>query len=37
MFKQGKTVTEIAKLTGIGRGSVYRALQAVGLHGKSIY
>lgn len=32
LFKQGKTVTEIAKHTGIGRGSVYRALQAAGLH-----
>ena len=32
LFKQGKTVTEIAKLTGIGRGSVYRALHAAGLH-----
>lgn len=31
LFKQGKTVTEIAKLTGIGRGSVYRALHVVGL------
>jgi DNA invertase Pin-like site-specific DNA recombinase len=32
LFKQGKTVTEIARLTGIGRGSVYRALQATGMH-----
>ena len=28
---QGKTVSEIAKAVGIGRGSVYRALEAAGL------
>lgn len=33
LFGQGKTVTEIAKATGIGRGSVYRALEAAGLNG----
>ena len=32
LFKQGKTVTEIAKVTGIGRGSVYRALEGAHLH-----
>jgi DNA invertase Pin-like site-specific DNA recombinase len=31
LFRQGKTVSEIAKAVGIGRGSVYRALEAVGL------
>ena len=28
LFKDGKTVTEVAKALGIGRGSVYRALEA---------
>jgi transposase len=27
LFRDGKTVTEVAKALGIGRGSVYRALQ----------
>lgn len=31
MFKSGKSVTETAKALGIGRGSVYRALEAVGI------
>lgn len=31
LFRQGKTVSEIAKAVGIGRGSVYRALEAAGL------
>lgn len=31
MFKAGKSVTETAKALGIGRGSVYRALEAAGL------
>jgi DNA invertase Pin-like site-specific DNA recombinase len=31
LFKQGKTVSEVAKAVGIGRGSVYRALEAAGL------
>jgi DNA invertase Pin-like site-specific DNA recombinase len=35
LFRQGNTVTQIAKSTAIGRGSVYRALQAAGLHGGS--
>jgi len=32
LFKEGRTVTEVAKALGIGRGSVYRALQGSGLH-----
>lgn len=31
MFKAGKSVTETAKALGIGRGSVYRALEAAGI------
>lgn len=31
MFKAGKSVTETAKTLGIGRGSVYRALEAAGI------
>jgi DNA invertase Pin-like site-specific DNA recombinase len=31
LFRQGKSVSEIAKAVGIGRGSVYRALEAAGL------
>lgn len=31
LFTQGKTVSEVAKEVGIGRGSVYRALEAAGL------
>ena len=31
LFKGGKSVSEVAKEVGIGRGSVYRALQAAGL------
>lgn len=31
LFRQGKTVSEVAKAVGIGRGSVYRALEAAGL------
>ncbi|CAN7242898.1 recombinase family protein [Mesorhizobium sp. LjNodule214] len=31
LFHQGKTVSEVAKAVGIGRGSVYRALEAAGL------
>ena len=31
LFSQGKTVSEVAKEVGIGRGSVYRALEAAGL------
>ncbi|TPJ72479.1 recombinase family protein [Mesorhizobium sp. B2-6-2] len=31
LFRQEKTVSEIAKSLGIGRGSVYRALEAAGL------
>ncbi|QIO73933.1 recombinase family protein [Rhizobium leguminosarum bv. trifolii] len=31
LFRQGKTVSEVAKAIGIGRGSVYRALEAAGL------
>jgi DNA invertase Pin-like site-specific DNA recombinase len=34
LFREGRTVTEIAKALTIGRGSVYRALGAVGIpHG----
>jgi DNA invertase Pin-like site-specific DNA recombinase len=32
LFREGKTPSEIVRLTRIGRGSVYRALTAVGLH-----
>ncbi|TGQ36514.1 recombinase family protein [Mesorhizobium sp. M00.F.Ca.ET.216.01.1.1] len=31
-FQQGKTVSEVAKAVGIGRGSVYRALAAAGIN-----
>ena len=31
LFKEGRTVTQIAKALGIGRGSVYRALEAAGM------
>lgn len=33
LYRQGKTVTEIAKMLGIGRGSVYRALETSGTIG----
>ena len=32
LFEAKKTVAEIVRATGIGRGSVYRALEAAGLH-----
>ncbi|SEQ78353.1 Site-specific DNA recombinase [Faunimonas pinastri] len=32
LFRDGKRVSDIVKLTGVGRGSVYRALEAAGLH-----
>ena len=32
LFAGGKTVAEVVRATGIGRGSVYRALEAAGLH-----
>lgn len=32
LFQQGKTVSEVAKAVGIGRGSVYRALEAAGVN-----
>ena len=35
LFRRGKAVSEIAKAVGIGRGSVYRALEAAGLKGDS--
>jgi DNA invertase Pin-like site-specific DNA recombinase len=35
MFRAGKRVAHIAKDLGIGRGSVYRALEAAGLTGES--
>lgn len=31
MFKEGKTVTQTAKALGVGRASVYRALEAAGI------
>jgi DNA invertase Pin-like site-specific DNA recombinase len=31
LFKQGRTVSEIAKVLTIGRGSVYRALEGAGV------
>ena len=31
-FQRGKTVSEVAKAVGIGRGSVYRALAAAGIN-----
>jgi len=31
LFKEGRTVTQIANALGIGRGSVYRALETRGL------
>ncbi|TIL67582.1 recombinase family protein [Mesorhizobium sp.] len=31
LFLEGKTVSQVAKAVGIGRGSVYRALQAAGI------
>ncbi len=31
LFREGKTVSEISRVVGIGRGSVYRALEAAGL------
>ena len=31
LFREGKRVAHIAKVLGIGRGSVYRALQAEGI------
>jgi hypothetical protein len=34
LFQAKKTVAEIVKATGVGRGSVYRALEAAGLHTK---
>ena len=33
LFKDGRTVTQIAESLEIGRGSVYRALNVAGLHG----
>ena len=30
LFQQGKTVSKIARTVGIGRGSVYRALETAG-------
>jgi DNA invertase Pin-like site-specific DNA recombinase len=36
MFRSGKRVAHIAKELGIGRGSVYRALEAVGLSEKRL-
>jgi DNA invertase Pin-like site-specific DNA recombinase len=35
MFRDGKRVAHIAKELGIGRGSVYRALEAAGLTGET--
>ncbi|MDX1068973.1 DNA invertase Pin-like site-specific DNA recombinase [Sinorhizobium medicae] len=35
LFRQGRSVSEIAKAVGIGRGSVYRALEAAGLKDSS--
>ncbi len=35
LFRQGKTVSEIAYALQIGRGSVYRALEAAGLKASS--
>lgn len=35
LFKAGKSVSEVAKALGIGRGSVYRALEAAGLRPSS--
>jgi DNA invertase Pin-like site-specific DNA recombinase len=32
LFQEKKTVAEIVRATGVGRGSVYRALEAAGLH-----
>jgi len=32
LFQEKQTVAEIVRTTGVGRGSVYRALQAAGLH-----
>ena len=31
LFREGRTIAEIARTVGIGRGSVYRALEAAGL------
>jgi len=31
LFKAGRTVTQIANALGIGRGSVYRALETCGI------
>ena len=32
LFQEGKRVSDIAKALGIGRGSVYRALEQAGLN-----
>ena len=32
LFQAKKIVAEIVRATGVGRGSVYRALEAAGLH-----
>jgi DNA invertase Pin-like site-specific DNA recombinase len=36
LFKEGKKVAHIASELGIGRGSVYRALESAGQAGKSL-
>jgi len=35
LFKAGRSVTDIARALNIGRGSVYRALEAVGMKSAS--
>lgn len=35
LFKAGRTVSQVAEELGIGRGSVYRALEAAGLKGSA--
>jgi DNA invertase Pin-like site-specific DNA recombinase len=37
LFKEGRTVTQVAEALGIGRGSVYRALDTAGIRARSLH
>jgi DNA invertase Pin-like site-specific DNA recombinase len=37
LFKEGRTVTDVARALSIGRGSVYRALEAAGIRQRLVF